>query len=78
VAGCNRYFATIKDGPAPGDVDIGPLGATRMLCPEPQAAVEQRFMQQLADVRGISFMASHLVLAYEKNSSVEAMLFERR
>jgi heat shock protein HslJ len=79
VAACNRYFAPVKDGPTPGDVTVGAIGTTRMLCPDAQVdAAERRFTQQLAAVRKLSFMASHLVLTYQTHGVVKSMLFERR
>jgi putative lipoprotein len=46
--GCNRYFgsATITGQ----DIEIGPLGATRMMCPESIMNQEMDFMQALAKV----------------------------
>ncbi len=77
-AGCNRYFGTVKDGDKPGDLTLGPLGATRMMCAEPQMAVETRFTRQLAGVRKMGFMAGQLALSYEKDGAIGTMLFGKR
>lgn len=47
-AGCNRYFASYE---VRGDsLRIGPAGITKMMCPDPQMAVEKTFLAALADV----------------------------
>jgi len=75
-SGCNNYFAAAEPGEMPGDVSVGPAGATRMACPEPLMEVESRFMQQLGAVRRIGFMATQLALSYEKDGVRGVMLFD--
>ena len=76
-AGCNRYTASASDGPTPGEVSVGPVVATRMACPDAQAAVEARFLQQLAAVRRYAFRAGRLQLtAAADDGSTKTMLFE--
>ena len=60
-AGCNRYFASleVRDGDA---VSVGTAGATRMACPEPQMAIESRFLKVLAGTRGAQIVDGRLVL----------------
>ena len=77
-AGCNNYFATVKGGDAPGDLRVGPAGATRKMCPETEMAVETRFLQQLGGVRQMRFVAGQLGLSYQKGQAFGVMLFERR
>ncbi len=77
-AGCNRYFAGVKAGAQPGDIAVGPAGATRMACPERMATMEARFLQQLAGVRKFGFLLGHLALTYETGDTLGTMLFERR
>ena len=44
-AGCNRFFGSYRiDGSA---IEIGPLGATRMACPEDVMDRERRFLDAL-------------------------------
>ena len=46
-AGCNRFFATyLTDADA---IEIGPVGATRMLCPDQIMEKEQQFLQVLQE-----------------------------
>ncbi|HPF69458.1 MAG TPA: META domain-containing protein [Candidatus Krumholzibacteria bacterium] len=48
-AGCNRYSASYE---VRGDsLVLGPAGATKMLCPEPQMVAEDAFLAALARVR---------------------------
>ena len=78
-AGCNGYFGPVKTGAQPGDVTVGPLGATRKMCPEPAMTVETRYLEQLGGVRQIRFVAGQLALPYaRKDGSFGAMLFDRR
>jgi heat shock protein HslJ len=78
-AGCNNYFAQVTPGDAPGDIKIGPAGATRKMCPEAEMAVEQRFLEQLAGVTQMRFVAGQLALSYaKKDKSIGTMLFDRR
>jgi heat shock protein HslJ len=77
-SGCNRYFASVKTGDMPGDVTVGPAGATKMACPEPAMAVEMRFLKQLAGVTKFGFMTGRLMLSYEADGIRDVMLFEKK
>ena len=78
-AGCNNYFTAVKAGDSPGDIKPGPIGTTRKMCPEAEMAVEKRFLEQLAGVNQVRFMAGQLALPYtRKDQSFGVMLFERR
>jgi heat shock protein HslJ len=78
-AGCNNYFTPVKVGTSPGDVKVGPAGATRKMCPDAEMAVERRFLEQLAGVTQVRFVAGQLALPYaRKDQSFGVMLFERR
>jgi heat shock protein HslJ len=78
-AGCNSYFAQLGAGAAPGDLKVGPAGATRKMCPEGQMSVEGRFLRQLGGVTGMRFIAGRLALSYSKtDKTFDVMLFDRR
>jgi heat shock protein HslJ len=78
-AGCNNYFAQVTPGDAPGGIKIGPAGSTRKMCPEAEMAVEKRFLEQLAGVTQMRFVAGQLALSYaKKDKSFGTMLFDRR
>jgi heat shock protein HslJ len=77
-SGCNRFFGTLTEGATPGEIATGPLAGTRMACPEPAMALEQRFHQQMAGVKKFSFRATQLVLTYERDGALASMIFEGR
>lgn len=60
-AGCNRYFAPLTDE-GRGRIAVGPVGATRMACPEPQMRVEQAYLGLLAQVEWFGFGLGELML----------------
>ena len=74
LAGCNRYFGSIK-GKAPRDVVLGPIGATRMMCPDPQMQVEDRYLAALQQVTQFSFLFGQLVLGYQDNGAWHTLVF---
>lgn len=76
-SGCNRYTAPIKAGDSPGAISIGPAAGTRMACPGPAAAVEQRFLEALGAVNHYGFIAGQLALGYTKDGALQTMLFRR-
>jgi heat shock protein HslJ len=79
TSGCNRYFAPATAGDRPGDVSLGPAAGTMMACPEPQGAVEQRFLKQLGAARAFGFRLGQLQVTYEKeDGAIRMMLFEGR
>jgi len=76
-SGCNRYFATVKAGDLPGDVSVGPVGATRMACEDPAMEVEDRFLRQIGKVSRLGFMATRLMLTYQADGATNVMLLEK-
>lgn len=76
-AGCNQYTTSISTGTQPGDITVGPAAVTRKMCPEPEMAVEDRYLRQLAAVVQFSFMAKHLVLTYVLDGQAGTMYFDR-
>jgi len=77
-SGCNTYTTSATAGDMPGDLTIGPVAGTRMMCPDAEMDVEGRFLTQLAGVTKYGFMLGQLALTYRADSSVDVMLFERR
>jgi len=77
-SGCNTYTTSATPGDMPGDVTIGPVAGTRMMCPDAEMDVEGRFLTQLAGVTKYGFMLGQLALTYRTDDSVDVMLFERR
>jgi hypothetical protein len=77
-SGCNNYFAAATPGEVPGVVSIGPIGATRMACPEAEMAVEARFLSLLEGVKRYGFLAGGLMLEYATPDDSGLMIFDRR
>lgn len=67
-AGCNRFFGeyTLNQG----KLIFGPLGATRMACPEPANSFELSFLDALATVVGASRVEQRLALHNEQGHAV--------
>lgn len=77
-SGCNNYFVAADPGENPGGVSLGPIGTTRMACPEAETAVESRFLSQLEGVTAFGFLAGALALEYETDEGAGVMIFRRR
>jgi heat shock protein HslJ len=58
VAGCNRYFASYE---MDGDQLLipGPIGATMMMCPEPQMTIENTYLPALEQVNNYEIMPNN-------------------
>ena len=74
-AGCNGYFTALADLPdaGAGALRLGPIGATQMMCPDEEMAVEDRYLRQLGSVSGFGFMNGRLMLSHPDG----VMLFDR-
>jgi len=77
-SGCNTYNAAITPGDTPGALTIGPIAGTRMMCPDAEMSVEDRFIKQLEQVMSFGFMLGQLSLTYRTDDGGGVMLFERR
>ena len=77
-SGCNRYSSDVKPGGLPRTIVLGPVAGTRMACPEPAMAVEDRFLRQLAAVKSFRLDRGRLELGYELDGATGSMLFRAR
>lgn len=77
-SGCNRYFAGVETGKAPGELKIGAVGATRMACPEDRMALEGRYLEALGRVVRFGFVTGRLVLTWSEGGATGIMLFVPR
>ena len=75
-AGCNRYFASVAET-EPGSITVGPVGATRMACPDSLMALEGRYLDLLGKVDKFSFMAGRLALSWRDGDVFGSLLFVR-
>jgi len=48
--GCNNFFGSLEQ--TESGIEVGPLGATRMACPEPIMSREMAFLEALQNTRG--------------------------
>ena len=76
-AGCNRYTAAVAAGDQPGDIAVGPVAGTRMMCPEPVMATETRFLRSLGGAGKFTFVAGQLALTTEQDGTGSVMFFDR-
>lgn len=60
-AGCNRFFAEVTDE-GRGGLSLGPVGATRMSCPEAVMEQEQAFLGLVAQTEWFGFGTGDLIL----------------
>lgn len=77
-SGCNQYSSTVTEGPASGSIKVGPTISTRMACPEPVMAIENRFLKQLEAVTKFDLSSGQLALTYEVDGAAEVMVFEKK
>lgn len=71
---CNRFFGSYsQDGQA---LSIGPIGATKMMCPPEIMQVERRLLGALDAARSIE--ATHLVLILKDADGTELLTLQRR
>lgn len=62
-SGCNRYTAGAT---VSGDaLTFSPIAGTRMMCPDPQMAVEDAYLRALGNVSRYEEQGDHLVLFYD-------------
>lgn len=59
---CNRYSAGIEQGDNPGDILIGPVMGTRMMCPDHLMMVESQYLKALSQLTSFSFFSGSLAL----------------
>jgi heat shock protein HslJ len=77
TSGCNRYTGSVTEGKTPGELSVGLLAGTRMACPDAQASVESRFLEQLSGAQTFGFMLGRLAISYAgANGSRGTMLFD--
>jgi heat shock protein HslJ len=73
---CNRYTADVKAGAAAGEVAVGPIATTRMMCPQAAMAVERRYLDALTHARRWALVASgDLALTYATDRGEATLVF---
>lgn len=72
---CNRYFVEPQEGDLPGELRIGPIGATQMACPEEVMNLEDRYLDALSKVTQFGFRNGRLVLTWKKDGAHDTLIF---
>lgn len=62
-ASCNRFFGTAEVGD--GSISFGPLGATRMSCPEAVMKQETRYLRALEKAERFNIDGPFLLIFYQ-------------
>ncbi|MEA1889578.1 MAG: META domain-containing protein [Pseudomonadota bacterium] len=76
---CNNYFAEVKESAdMAGDISIGPIGTTKMACPQEIMPLEQRYFKALQGTNKFSFLAGKLALNWQQGEKLGTMLFVSR
>jgi len=70
--GCNRFFGSLKS--VDGGIEVGPLGATRMACPELTMSRELAFLDAVQKTRSFDFRKERLRLLDEKGDELAALV----
>lgn len=77
-SGCNNWFTGPEVGDKPGEFTVGPVGGTKMMCPDDVMAAERRFLTQLSGAKRFGFLAGQLAVTYETEGASGVMLFSGR
>jgi heat shock protein HslJ len=76
-AGCNRYFGGVAPGHTAGELTIGPIGSTRMMCPPEQMDVEGQFLTSLQHVEAYRLEGDALWLTSRRAGVASRLTFAR-
>lgn len=74
-SGCNRYFADITES-SPGEIKVGEIGTTRMVCSDEIMLVENRYLSALDAVVRYGFLAGRLALTCKTGDRSTVLLYE--
>jgi len=74
-SGCNRYFADITES-SPGEIKVGEMGTTRMVCSDEIMLVENRYLSALDAVVRYGFLAGRLALTCKTGDRSTVLLYE--
>lgn len=78
TSACNEYFADLKPVEA-GRIEVGPVGTTRMLCPDEVMEIERRYLDLLRAVRAHRIRDGRLLLEWQTGDGKQgALIFDRR
>jgi len=72
--GCNRYTTDVT-GKASGELEIGPIAASKRACLGPAGDLERRYFEALSSASSYSFLAGRLVLSCNTDGRVVELVF---
>ncbi len=75
-AGCNRYFASVESDDS-GSFRIGPIGATRRMCPPPVMDAETRYLAALGSASAWRLAPGRLELDSRQTQGDDVIVFVR-
>jgi heat shock protein HslJ len=78
TSGCNSYFTAVAAGESPGEVTVGPIGATKKMCAPEAMAVERRFIRLLSGVESVGMVGDRLVLSGTVDDDPVTLRFGRQ
>lgn len=64
--GCNGFFGSLES--TDDGISIGPLGATRMACPEPVMSLETTFLSALQSAKNFELSGERLLMVDESGT----------
>ncbi len=76
VGGCNRYFADVQSASA-GELQVGPIGGTWMICSGDAMELEFRYHDALVGALKYGFVAGKLSLTTKEGEVYGTLLFQR-
>lgn len=73
-SGCNRFFGSFTQ--TGQNIEIGPLDATKMMCPPAQMDIERTVLGALGNTKSVD--ATHLVLILKDKDGTPLLTLQRR
>lgn len=70
--GCNSFFGTLEK--SEHGISIGPLGSTRMACPEPIMSREMAFMDALQKTKQVDVIGTRLQLIGDDDAKLAELV----
>lgn len=76
-SGCNQYTTEATAGEAPGELTVGPVAGTRMMCEGPRMDAETRYLTALGGATKFGFLNGRLAITSNVDDQYSTLLFER-
>jgi len=76
-SGCNQYTTESVAGEVPGELSIGPVAGTRMMCEGPRMEAETRYLTALGGAVNFGFLNGRLAITSNVGDEYSTLLFDR-